>query len=77
MKALMGKETGTLLSIVLDRLYVLRNQLVHGGATWVGKTNRAQVKDGASILRTLVPIVLEVMMQAGGDEFEAIAYPVV
>lgn len=77
MKALMGKETGTLLSIVLDRLYVLRNQLVHGGATWGGKTNRAQVKDGAAILGTLVPIMLEVMMQAGGNEFEAIAYPVV
>ncbi len=77
MKALMGKETGTLLSIVLDRLYVLRNQLVHGGATWGGKTNRAQVKDGASILGALVPIMLEVMMQAGGDEFEAIAFPVV
>lgn len=77
MKALMGKDTGTLLSIVLDRLYVLRNQFVHGGATWGGKTNRAQVKDGASILGTLVPIMLEVMMQAEGDEFEAIAYPVV
>ncbi len=77
MKALMGTETGTLLSIVLDRLYVLRNQLVHGGATWGGKTNRAQVKDGAAILGTLVPIMLEVMMQAVGDEFEAISYPVV
>lgn len=77
MKALMGKDTGTLLSIVLDRLYVLRNQLVHGGATWGGKTNRAQVKDGASILGTLVPIMLDVMMQSEGDEFEAIAYPVV
>lgn len=77
MRALMSKETGTLLSIVLDRLYVLRNQLVHGGATWGGMTNRAQVKDGAAILGTLVPIMLEVMMQAGGDDFDAIAYPVV
>ena len=77
MRALMSKETGTLLSIVLDRLYVLRNQLVHGGATWGGMTNRAQVKDGAAILGTLVPIMLEVMMQAEGDDFDAIAYPVV
>lgn len=77
MKAVMGKDAGTLLSIVLDRLYVLRNQLVHGGATWGGRTNRAQVKDGASILGTLVPIVLEVMMQSDSSEFETIAYPVV
>lgn len=27
--------------------------------------------------QTLVPIMLEVMMQAGSDEFEAIVYPVV
>jgi hypothetical protein len=27
-------DTSRLLAIVFDRLYVLRNQLVHGGSTW-------------------------------------------
>jgi len=62
---------------VLDRLYVLRNQLVHGGATWGGQTNRAQVRDGAAILGTLVPIMLALMMQADDEAFAGIAYPVV
>ena len=34
---------------VFDRLYVLRNQLVHGGSTWNSGINRTQVRDGAAI----------------------------
>ena len=75
MKALMENETSTLLSIVLDRLYVLRNQLIHGGATWGSATNRAQVKDGAAILGVLLPIIIELMMKGEKDEFDAVAYP--
>lgn len=63
MKALLENETSTLLSIALDRLYVLRNQLIHGGATWGSATNRAQVKDGAAILGVLLPIIIELMMK--------------
>lgn len=32
-RALPQTDTATILSILFDRLYVLRNQLVHGGAT--------------------------------------------
>jgi hypothetical protein len=34
MFAATGSDTLKLVSIVMDRLYVLRNQLVHGGATY-------------------------------------------
>ncbi|WP_235580699.1 HEPN domain-containing protein [Rhodanobacter sp. Root179] len=76
MKALLGNDTSTLLSIVLDRLYVLRNQLIHGGATWGSATNRAQVKDGVAILGVLLPITIELMMEDEKNEFDAVAYPV-
>lgn len=77
LQAVIEKETATLLSIVLDRLYVLRNQLIHGGATWGGATNRAQVKDGVAILDVLLPIIIELMMHGEAEDFDAIAYPVV
>jgi hypothetical protein len=32
--ALGRQDTVTVLSIVLSRIYTLRNQLIHGGATW-------------------------------------------
>jgi hypothetical protein len=75
LKALMEKQTDVVLSITLDRLYVLRNQLVHGGATWNSGANRAQVKDGASILMTLMPIVIDLLIQTGAGKFGPIAYP--
>ena len=77
MKSVMANDTGTVLSIVFDRLYVLRNQLVHGGATWNSKLNREQVKDGARLLTAIVPLLIELMLDHPEVEFEAILYPVV
>ena len=45
--AFQAGDTAKVLSFVFDRLYVLRNQLVHGGSTWNSGVNRAQVRDGA------------------------------
>ena len=49
------------LNIIFDRLYVVRNQIMHGGATWRKGRNRDQVRDGAAILAMLVPIFIELM----------------
>ena len=70
-------DTATVLSVVFDRLYVLRNQLVHGGATWAGKVNRTQVKDGARILGAVVPAQLTQMLEHPEHEFGEVLYPVV
>lgn len=40
--ALANKDTDTILAIVFDRLYTIRNQLVHGGATYASSINRQQ-----------------------------------
>ena len=77
MTALLEKRTADLLSIVLDRLYVLRNQLVHGGATWNSQVNRAQLRDGCAILGTLVPAILQILLDASGFDDDPIAYPVI
>ena len=55
-------DTGRLLTVVFDRLYVLRNQLVHGGATWNSSVNRSQVKDGAAVLGWMLPLFIDIMM---------------
>jgi hypothetical protein len=43
--ALVSGNTPVLLSVVFNRLYTLRNQLIHGGATWNGNVNRDQLRD--------------------------------
>lgn len=77
MRSLIGSETAVLASIVIDRLYVLRNQLVHGGATHGSTVNRQQVKDGAALLGSLLPVVIDLMLDAPEAGFGPIAYPVV
>ncbi len=77
LKALLGHQTDVVLGIVFDRLYVLRNQLAHGGATWHSQTNRAQVRDGARLLGALVPVLVELMLDNPAQDFGGIMYPVV
>ena len=47
---------------LFDRLYVLRNQLLHGSATWKGGVNRRQVENGAVIMRLLIPSFINTML---------------
>ncbi|GEO01858.1 hypothetical protein NSE01_36900 [Novosphingobium sediminis] len=75
--ALARHDTATLLSIVFGRLYVLRNQIVHGGATWNSSVNRAQVRDGAAILGCLLPLFIDLMMDNPDHEWPMPQYPVV
>lgn len=75
LQAVMANQTGVVLSIVFDRLYVLRNQLVHGGATWNSQVNRAQISDGANILGRLVPLIIELMIEHPELDFGEILYP--
>lgn len=75
-KALGRVNTVKVLAILFERLYVLRNQLVHGGSTWNSGTNRSQVADGANIMAVFVPIVIHVIMQAPHRQWGDPCYPV-
>lgn len=75
--SIMQGDTATVLSIVFDRLYVLRNQLVHGGATWNSSINRAQVTDGVRILWAVIPSILHIILERSDFEFGDVLYPVV
>ena len=66
-----------LIEIILERLYTLRNQLIHGGATYNSKLNRSQLKDACNIMQLLVPIIIDIMLENGDHDWGEIAYPVV
>lgn len=76
LRAVLDGRADLVLSVVFDRLYVLRNQLVHGGATWNSRVNRAQVADGANLLMATVPLMVEIMLEHPESEFGEILYPV-
>lgn len=76
-RALAKQNTSELIQLLFGRLYTLRNQLVHGGATWNGSVNRPQLESGCQVLQLFVPAMIEVMLdnphEVWGDEI----YPVV
>lgn len=55
--AFQWKNVKDVLCLIFDRLYVLRNQLVHGGATWGGSVNRTEVAMGRRFAALLVPLL--------------------
>lgn len=67
-KALACQDTDTVLAVVFERLYTLRNQLVHGGATCGSSANRRQVLDGCRFLFSCMPVILQIMMDSPQHE---------
>lgn len=76
-RALSSENTGEVLAIIFNRLYTLRNQLIHGGATWNSQTNRDQIRDSVNILGKLVPIIIEIMLDNANTIWGEPCYPVV
>lgn len=75
--ALARQNTVTVLGIVLSRIYTLRNQLMHGGATWASGVNREQLRDCTNFMGKLVPLAIEVMMDHSDTLWGDACYPVV
>ena len=53
---------------ILNRVYVMRCQLVHGAATYGGKLNRDSLKRCVVMMQRLLPALLLVWIDHGADE---------
>ena len=78
--AVMRGETSVVLKVVLSRLYTLRNQIFHGGATYATGWGQDQVRDGSSIMASIVPAIIAVMRadierNPDSDVWGKVAYP--
>ena len=77
LRALGSMDTQKVMGVMFDRLYTLRNQLLHGGATWNSGVNRSQLSQGAEIMGQVVPIVIHLMMNDHQRVWGEACYPVV
>ena len=75
--ALGHKDTTGVISIILSRIYTLRNQIIHGGATYSSGVNRDQVRCGKRFLEGFVPIIVAIMMDHPETLWGDASYPVV
>lgn len=76
-QAVAHMNTELILSLIFDRLYTVRNQLVHGGATYLSRVNRAQINDGCTILAALMPIFLQIIMENPKEDWGDLIYPLI
>lgn len=76
-EALAAGDTARLLMLVFQRLYTMRNQLIHGGATWNSFVNREQMLDSTRLLHKVVPLIILIMMQHETEEWGRCYFPVV
>lgn len=75
--ALASRNTPAVLGVLFNRIYTLRNQLIHGGATWNGRVNRDQMRDCGSLLGKLVPLIILLMLDNPDTLWGDACYPVI
>lgn len=68
-------DTESILLLLFDRLYVLRNQIFHGSATNQGTVNRTQVEDGTPVLANCIPLFVDLMLDNPTADWTAPYYP--
>ena len=62
-RALQQKDSVEVLYIIFNRLYTLRNQIMHGGSTYKSSINRSQLQDSSNILTALLPIFMHILLE--------------
>ena len=62
-KALQEKDSVSILFVLFNRLYTLRNQILHGGSTYNSSLNRKQLYDSCQILAALLPIFIQILLE--------------
>jgi len=62
------KRWGAILEQVVERIYLLRCQLVHGAATLGSRLNRMALKHCTTMMRLLMPAILLVWIENGSEE---------
>lgn len=60
---------------LFSRMYMFRNQMIHGATTYKSLVARAQVEDGARIMALLVPLFIELMMNKSDVDWGVPEYP--
>lgn len=76
-EALQEGDTPVVLSFLFDRLYMLRNQLIHGGTTWNSSVNGAQLSSAVALMGQIVPRMANIMMNHPEADWGRPFFPVV
>ncbi len=71
-----GRREAALIHCVLDRVYVLRNQMIHGGAGYGDGYNRDQIQLSARLMSPLLCVLVQALLESGDAEPKVTLDPV-
>ncbi|MFT0211224.1 hypothetical protein VQ643_01230 [Pseudomonas sp. F1_0610] len=60
---LSNHDLESVLAVIFERLYTLRNQIFHGGSTYNSSANREQLKDACNFLTDCLYVFVGVMLK--------------
>ncbi|MDH2997845.1 hypothetical protein A1D22_00650 [Pasteurellaceae bacterium LFhippo2] len=63
------RDVHGILVILFKHLYTLRNQIMHGGSTFDGFANRAQLQDACDLLGQIVPAITQIMLSNPDNDY--------
>ena len=69
-------EKAEALAEVFASLYVLRNQIAHGGSTWGSDHNTNQVEICSNIIKSIVPLMVDIMLESPDNDWGELHFPV-
>jgi hypothetical protein len=70
------RRHGMILEKLIDRIYLLRCQLVHGAATFHGKLNRTALQNCSGLLNQLIRVFILTIVDFGAEEdWGSLCYP--
>ncbi|EJT1339278.1 hypothetical protein N2J84_002170 [Vibrio vulnificus] len=75
--ALGNNNTALVLAVVFSRLYTLRNQIIHGGATFGSSANRKQLRGCTVLLEQMLPVIIKIMMDSSNELWGDPVYPLI
>jgi hypothetical protein len=76
-RAMDNKDPEPIIRILFQRCYTVRNQIVHGGATWESKANRETVAQCVKIMSILLPVFIHLVLENPEEEWGDPYYPLV
>lgn len=69
-----SKNNYLILQILFKRMYVLRNQLLHGNSTYGSYVNKKQIRDCRALIELILPIFLEALLLNPNKDWGNISY---
>ena len=70
-----SREAAPMLKAVFSRIYVMRNQMMHGSTAKDSHLARPQLQNGTKLMESLLPVFIDLMLDKPDERWGPVYYP--